>query len=873
MVELRILGSVLLQAPDVPDLGGLVRHAKRTALLAYLAAEQPRGLHRRDTLLALFWPESDAAHARAALNQALYVLRTALGERAIVSRGGDEVGLNDDVVWCDVAAFEAALDSGLPGDALALYRGDLLEGFFVRGAPEFEHWLDRERARLRERASQGAWALAEARAAAGDVMEAERWARRAAELLPADEAVARRLMSFLSRLGDRAAAIRAYEAFASRLAREYELEPSGETLALAEAIRRAESQSPEAGAAPVASPPASADGGTTPPQKSPARSAGRIGGRRRPVAVALALFTVLSLLAGGWFLLRAQLGSRSDKTAPSPKRLAVLPFANLGPAEDEYFADGITEEIAARLAAIDRLRVIGRTSGNLYKGTEKTIPEIGAELGVDYLLEGSVRWQKSRDGPARVRVTPQLLSTADGTRLWAGVYDEPLDEIFKVQSDIAQKVVQALGVTLLEPQRRVLEAAPTANLEAYDYYLRGNEYMHRIEEPYARAAVRMYEQAVELDPRFALAYARLARIHSRIYWLYYDRSHDRLAQAKRAVDRAFELEPDLPQAHQALGSHYWLGYLDYDRALQEFAIAEAGLPNESEVFSARAVLLARQGSFREALADFERAWQLDPRSAWFAYNHAIVRELVRDYARAEALYDRAIALSPDRSFSYFSKAGLYLRWEGSTEKARAVLDQARTVGVADEPHMVVARVRLEIFDRRYEDAIGLLSSAAPEVIASQLRFIPRAELYAQIYGLMQRRDLERAYYDSARTVVSRKLRLQPDDPRLYSALGIAYAGLGRKQEAIQEGRKAVELLPVSKEAERGYYREWDLARIYAMVGEYDAAVERLEYLLSIPGHLTPAWLRIDPTWDPLRGHPRFQRLLDDGKHRPLGFVR
>ena len=238
MVELRILGSLHLSAADGRQVEALVRHPKRAALLAYLAAAIPRGPHRRDTLLALFWPESDAPHARAALNQALYVLRSALGDEAIAPRGDGEVGLSGDVVWCDAAAFEAALDAGRPGDALALYRGNLLEGFFITGAPEFERWLEHERARLRDRASQGAWALAEDRAAVRDRVEAARWARRAADMSPADETMARRLMTFLDQLGDRAAAIRAYEGFVSRLAEEYELEPSGETRALAKAIRQ-----------------------------------------------------------------------------------------------------------------------------------------------------------------------------------------------------------------------------------------------------------------------------------------------------------------------------------------------------------------------------------------------------------------------------------------------------------------------------------------------------------------------------------------------------------------------------------------------------------------------------------------------------------
>lgn len=236
-VELRVLGPLRLSATDGRDLDSLLRQPKRTALLAYLAVALPRGFHRRDTLLSLFWPELDDAHARAALNQALYVLRNALGEQAIVTRGDGEVGLGAEVVWCDAAAFEAALDGDRPTEALALYGGDLLEGFFVEDAPAFEHWVEAERGRLRQRASEGAWAVAEAKATEEDSVDAARWARRAADLLPADEAVARRLITFLHRLGDRAAALRAYEAFAWRLNKEYELEPSVETQALAVALR------------------------------------------------------------------------------------------------------------------------------------------------------------------------------------------------------------------------------------------------------------------------------------------------------------------------------------------------------------------------------------------------------------------------------------------------------------------------------------------------------------------------------------------------------------------------------------------------------------------------------------------------------------
>ena len=276
------------------------------------------------------------------------------------------------------------------------------------------------------------------------------------------------------------------------------------------------------------------------------------------------------------------------------------------------------------------------------------------------------------------------------------------------------------------------------------------------------------------------------------------------------------------------------------------------------------MLRTREGDLRGALGDYEKARQLDPASATVAMNYGECYDRLRDFARAEALFDRAIALSPDWSYPYYWKAWLYVRWHGSTQQARQVMDEAAKVGIVDQPRLLLARVWLDILDRRYDAALRL-STTAGEVIEDQFQFLPRVQLQAQIYGLLQRRDVEAASYDSAQGVVSRKLREQPDDPRLHSALGIAYAGLGRTREAIQEGEKAVELLPVSKEAYRGYYRAVDLARIYAMVGERDAAVAQLERLLSIPGHLTGEWLRIDPTWDPLRDHPRFQRLVGGEK--------
>lgn len=855
MLRLKTFGGLSVAVADAPA-SGAGQQRKTLALLAILAAGDRTGVSR-DKLVAYLWPEADAEHARGLLKQACYALRRDL-QQPDLFLGTTELRLNPAVIASDVQAFEAALERRDDAQAAVHYTGPFLDGFYLSDSVEFERWVEVERKRLGQRADAALERLATAATARGAHLDAVEWWRRLLALDRLNSRVALGLMNALAATGDRGGALRVAREHETLLHEELDAAPDARIVALTERLRAEPEPLPGAITRAVPIPAGS-------PVANRAADEGRRSPRaRRHVRLALAV-TVAGVLTLGWLVFGALSHARPAEIARDPKKLVVLPFVNLGPADDAYFADGITEEITARLASIDRLHVIGSTSASVYRDRKKTIAQIGAELGVDYVLEGSIRWQKSARGPPRVRITPQLVSTGDGTHLWAGVYDEPLDEIFRVQSDIAQKVVEALDFTLLERQHRVVAAAPTGNLQAYDYYLRGNDYVRRgSDERFMRSAVRMYERAVELDPTFAVAYARLSRMHSRMYLFHYDRSADRLALAKRAVDKAFELEPDLPEAHHSLGTYYWLGDLDYDRALREFAIVVEARPNDSEIFLARAALRRRQGKLREALVDFERARQLDPASSQVASSYAQTYVALRDYARAEALFDRAIALAPDWTALYFMKAGLYLCWDGSTQRARAVLAEARTVGVDDQPLVVLARVWVELFDRRYQETIDLLSSRGPEFIADQNRFIPRAQLYAQVYGLMQRRDLERAYYDSARSIVSKKLRESPEDPRLHSALGIAYAGLGRKQEAIREGEQAVALLPIAKEALQGYHRAWDLARIYTMVGDYDAAIERLQYLLSIPGLLTAAWLRIDPTWDPLRGHARFQQLLELG---------
>jgi serine/threonine protein kinase/tetratricopeptide (TPR) repeat protein len=547
-------------------------------------------------------------------------------------------------------------------------------------------------------------------------------------------------------------------------------------------------------------------------------------------------------------------------------RLVVLPFENLGSTEDEYFADGMTEEIMSRLSGIHSLGVISRTSAIQYKNSNKTIQQIGKELGVEYVLEGTVRWERPSEGPSRVRVTPQLIRVPDDTHLWSDRYDAVLANIFEVQSDIAERVAQALDITLLEAERQALAAKPTEFMEAYDYYLRGNEYFHRsILESDFRIAIQMYEKAVELDPTFAPAYAQLSRIHVRMYWWYYDRSEERLGLAKQAVDKALQLNPSLPGVRLALGHYYYQGQLDYRGALEQFAIATRSQPNNSEVLSYIGYVQMRQGKFEQALANIKKASELDPLYYLLPNEVGSTLRLLRRYPEAERYYERAISLAPDLPDVYSDKAELYLRWTGSTEKARAVLEEALdNIKLPESPDIVNLLVAVDVYDGNYQEVLDRLSLKL-EYVDDQFNFIPKALLYAQIYGCMDKKQLEQASYESAQSILETKVRKWPDDARFHSALGIAYAGLGRKEDAIREGKLAVELLPVTKDARRGPNRVEDLARIYVMVGEFDAAIDQIEFLLSIPGELSIPLLRLDPVWAPLREHPRFKKLLQEEK--------
>ncbi|MEK6571608.1 MAG: tetratricopeptide repeat protein, partial [Bacteroidota bacterium] len=355
-------------------------------------------------------------------------------------------------------------------------------------------------------------------------------------------------------------------------------------------------------------------------------------------------------------------------------------------------------------------------------------------------------------------------------------------------------------------------------------------------------------------------------VHSAMYWFHHDHTKERLVKAKAAVDEALKLDPSLPEAHTSLGYYYYWGFLDYANALKELGTAQKSRPNDSRLLLGIGAVQRRQGKFELAATTMTKATELDPRSSELARNTSQTFRLLRNYSEAERFIDQAIALAPDLTEGYWEKALTYLLWKGDTQKAKAVIQQASTIaGREGDQGILLIRVLVEKFDGNYEEALAMISSGPMKPYDDQFQFIPRAQFFAEVYGLMKRPDLERAYYDSARVTLERKVQEQPEDARYHSALGIAYACLGRKQDAVREGKLGVELLPISKEARRGTYRVRDLARIYTMVGEKDLALDQLELLLTKPSDISAPLLRIDPTWTPLRNNPRFQKLIAENK--------
>jgi TolB-like protein/Tfp pilus assembly protein PilF len=572
---------------------------------------------------------------------------------------------------------------------------------------------------------------------------------------------------------------------------------------------------------------------------------------------------VLAVAVAALLLWRGRPQSSSDRPVKSStveilvpeKSIAVLPFANLSAdKENAFFTEGVQDDILTALAKFADLKVISRTSvGNYGAGPNRNLREIGRELGVANILEGSVR----RVG-GKVRVTAQLIETRTNTHLWAETYDRDLEDVFAIQTDIAQRIATALQATLAPEEKARLDARPTTNSEAYVLYLTA-----RGTEDYLEAE-KIYMQAIALDPGFALAYAQASILNS----AFSVDERARKARARALAEEALRLSPNLGEAHMALGLCLYWAEKNYDAALKEFEVAAATSPNNAEIYGYIGGIYRRQGRWRESIASFERALSLDPRNGGMAFMAANNYLFVRDWTAASAGFNRSLAIRPDFALPKIGLAYLEVFRNGNPAAGRKILENI-PASVDTRGMVTVSRWDLAMLERDYATAEKILTDAPSE------NFSPTGDIpktYYQGRIARARGDIESAqrYFAAVRPDTEKRVRDNPDAADRHAHLGLVYAYMQRKEDAIREARRAVELEPESQNAFHGAAHAANLALVYALVGEPDQAITLIERLLATPGpvecsdfpnNITLADLRLRWEWDRLRNNPRFQKIL------------
>ena len=788
------------------------------------------------------------------------------------------------MISSDVASFACALEEHDPTRAVSFYTAPFLDGFYLNGGGEFENWAETERARLASQCRAALEVLSAEATRRGEHRVAADWWRRLLELDPLSSHAALGLMTALDNAGERAEALRCGQAYGELVRSELGADPPPElsewierrrhvagngvdraiTRALAPVVADRFGSAADLSRAlvPTVTPSDAATvshtSGVSPRPLSRDTQSPRW---RMPVAVgALGLGFLLGLgVLFAWRRHHAGVGE-----ARTTKVLAVLPFENLGDSADAYFADGVANDVRTKLSQIAGMEVIARSSSNEYRHSTKTTQQIVRELGVDYLLTATVEWEKIPGRASRVRVTPELVDVSPNhapRSKWGQQFDAALTDVFQVQADIATRVAEALNVALGAKQQQVIAQQPTANLTAYNAFLKGEAAFEQAVEQgdhqKARAALHFYEEAVALDPTFLDAWVELALKYTGMASS--QQSPTDSSNARRALEHAVALAPGKPDVQLALGRYAQTVRGDPAQARADY---EAGLrvaPGNVRLLIAMGRLEMELGRLDEAVTHALQAQALDPRSANAPGTLAVALHLLRRYPQALKAYGHVRTLQPMRMDIIEQQAMVHLA-QGDLAAARAVLASAAKD---------VDSTKLADNVANYFDLVWLPDSAQQDLVLQQPATpfsedsVFRALISAQIYYLRGDRSRARGYADAARRGFNALLQAKPYLTRAdnYALRGLVLAYLGEKAQAMREGERGMRrALEIRDPWETGYIRGV-LARIYVVVNEPEKAVDQVEVLLKTPSYFAPGWFRVDPNFAPLRGNPRFERLV------------
>jgi len=581
--------------------------------------------------------------------------------------------------------------------------------------------------------------------------------------------------------------------------------------------------------------------------------------RRNPILAGMAALLLTLGTAVGVLIWKSEVAPQGGDPAAG---IAVLPFESLSPdKENTFFADGVYDGISTKLAKVADLKIISHNSVAKYRGVHN-IQDIGRALNVAYVLVGSVR----RDA-GRIHLNVQLIDTRNDSRLWAEEYDRDLNDVFALQTQIAQKVANRLRVNVSSTEKAAIQEPPTTNLIAYDAYLRAKDLINGIpfstrEKADLLEAIRLLDQAVAHDPLFFDAYGQLAGAHDRIYFLGYDHTNARLQLSEAAIQSVHRLRPASGETHLALAQHLYWAYQNYDLAREELAAARLTLPNEARIPLLAAYIDRRQGRWEQSLDQMKQALELDPHNLSILQQTSLTYQALRRYKEAVATLDKVLAIAPKDIAIKVWRAWVELQWRADPSPLHTTIETALTQNPKTAPFIVLQWFDLVFSERDLAAAERVLAAMPAGGGYDENIPFPDSWWRGLVARLRGNEPAARAEFASARRELEQIVRAQPDYAAALCAIGVVDAALGNKEDAIRESQRAIELIPVSKNAIDGARMIQYLAVVYAWTGDKDRAMERLTEAAKLPGsHVTYGYLRLHPVWDPLRGDPRFEAIV------------